>query len=204
LAGDAAGGPGGERELICAALIEAVASRGYGLTSVSHVIERAGVDQEVFDRHFASLEDCFSSAWDTVDAELRERMTAAFNGSGEWQDGLRGALGAGLDYLAADERRAKVYVAEAVYVSEELRDRQRDALVRLSEMVDRGRDGAPGSTRKLAGIAEAVAGAIWHRVQQLVQAGRSGELRQEVPRLMYVAVLPYRGAEAAEAELTRS
>jgi AcrR family transcriptional regulator len=204
LAGDAAGAAGDERELICAALIEAVASRGYGMTSVGHVIERAGVDQDAFDRHFAGLEDCFSSAWNAVDAELRGRMTAAFDRRGEWQDGLREAISAGLEYLAADESRAKVYVAEAVYVSEDLRDRQRDALVRLTRMVDLGRDGTPGSSRTLAGIAEAVSGAIWHRVQQLVQAGRSGELREEVPRLMYVAVLPYRGTAAAEAELTRS
>ena len=200
----AAGGAGDERELISAALVEAVASRGYGMTSVGHVIERAGVDQATFDRHFADLEDCFSSAWDAVDAELRGRMRDAFVRRSDWQDRLREALCAGLDYLAADESRAKVYVAEAVYVSEDLRDRQRDALVRLSTMVDLGRDGAPDSSRKLAGIAEAVSGAIWHRVQQLVQAGRSAELREEVPRLMYVAVLPYRGAAAAEAELSRS
>ncbi len=200
----AAGGARGERELISAALIEAVASRGYRMTSVSHVIERAGVGQEAFDRHFTDLEDCFSSVWDAVDAELRGRMAAAFARRTDWQDRLREALSAGLDYLAADESRAKVYVSEAVYVNEELRDRQRDALTRLSTMVDLGRDGAPGSSRTLAGIAEAVAGAVWHRVQQFVQAGRSAELREEVPRLMYVAVLPYRGAAAAEAELSRS
>jgi AcrR family transcriptional regulator len=204
LAGGAAGAAGGEREQICAALIEAVASRGYRMTSVGHVIERAEVDQDAFDRHFADLEDCFSSAWDAVDAELRGRMTAAFDGGGDWQDRLREALSAGLDYLAADEGRARIYVAEAVYVSEDLRDRQRGALARLSRMVDLGRDGAPEPSRTLAGIAEAVSGAIWHRVQQLVQAGRTVELREEVPRLMYVAVIPYRGAAAAEAELTRS
>lgn len=203
MAGDGAGAAGDEHELICAALIEAVASRGYGLTSVGHVIERAGVGQDVFDRHFADLEDCFSSAWDIVDAELRGRMSAAFARHGEWQDRLREALSAGLDYLAADESRAKVYVAEAVYVSEYLRDRQRDARVRLGRMVDLGRDGAPGPGPTPAGIAEAVSGAIWHRVHQLVLGGRSAELRAEAPRLMYVAVLPYRGTAAAEAELTR-
>jgi AcrR family transcriptional regulator len=199
----AAGGAEGERELICAALIDAVASRGYRSTSVEHVTERAGVDQVAFDRHFADLEDCFAGAWDAVDAELRGRMAAAFARRTAWQDRLREALSAGLDYLAADESRAKVYVAEAVYVSEDLRDRQRGALVRLSRMVDLGRDGAPGPGRTPDGIAEAVSGAIWHRVHQLVQAGRSAELRDETPRLMYVAVLPYRGTAAAEAELTR-
>jgi AcrR family transcriptional regulator len=195
---------GRERERLCAAVVEAVGGRGYQSTSVDRVVELAGVDHAAFARHFDSLEECFAAAWEHVDAEISRVMANAFDGSGDWQDGLRDALNAGLEYLAADERRARVYVAEAVYVSEELRDRQRDALGRLSTMVDRGRDGTSGPTRTLAGIAEAVSGAIWHRVQQLVQAGRSAELREEVPRLMYVAVLPYRGAAAAEAELTRS
>jgi AcrR family transcriptional regulator len=203
IAADGAG-EGGERELICAALIDAVASRGYRSTSVEHVIERAAVDQVAFDRNFAGLEDCFAAAWDAIDAELRRRMAAAFARRSDWQDRLRAAFSVGLDYLASDEPKARVFVAEAVYVSEDLRDRQRDALVRLCKMVDLGRHEAPESSRTQAGIAEAVAGAVWHRVQQLVQAGRGAELPHELPRLMYIAVLPYRGAAAAEAELTRS
>jgi AcrR family transcriptional regulator len=195
-------GSGPERERICAALIEAVAARGYQATSVDHVAERAGIDQDAFSRHFDSLEGCFAAAWRSVDAELSGRMAAAYGRRGDWQDGLRDALSAGLEYLASDDDRAKVYVTEALFVSEGMRDRQREALARLSSTVDLGRDeeGESGG-RTPPRISEAVSGAIWHRVQQLVQTGRGAELPDEVPRFMYVAVLPYRGAGAAESEL---
>jgi AcrR family transcriptional regulator len=198
-------GSGPERERICAALIEAVADRGYQSTSVDDVIERAGVDQDIFSQHFDCLEECFAAAWGGVDAEISDRMSTAYGRRGDWQDRLRDALSAGLEYLASDEDRAKVYVAEALYVSEGMRDRQREALTRLSSTVDLGRDAAGESGgRTPPGIAEAVSGAIWHRVQQLVQTGRGAELPDQVSRFMYIAVLPYRGAMAAEAELGRS
>jgi AcrR family transcriptional regulator len=193
-----------ERDRLCAALIEMVAKRGYQSTGVGHVVERAGVDAGAFARHFDSLEQCFAAAWESVDRELGARMRAAYGRRGDWQDRFRSALEAGLEYLASDESRARVYAAEVIFVSEEMRDRQRAALTRLSTTVELGRVAAGERDRTPAGIGEAVAGAIWHRVYQLIQAGRTTELPDEVPRFMYIAVLPYRGARAAEAELGRS
>jgi AcrR family transcriptional regulator len=200
---DSADGAGAERDRICAALTELVAARGYQSTSVDHVIELAGVERATFDRHFAGLEDCFAAAWDVVDAELRRRMAAAFRRRDDWQDRLRDAFLAGLTYLAADDSRARLYVAEVVYVNDRMRSRQRTALTRLTSTIDLGRAEAADAERTPAEIADAISGAIWHRVHQLVQAGRGTELPDEVPRFMYLAVLPYRGAAAAQAELAR-
>jgi AcrR family transcriptional regulator len=197
-------GSGVERDRIGAALIELVAARGYQWTNVDHVIEQAGVDRATFARHFESLEDCFVATWEGVDRELSRLMAAAFRRREDWQDRLRDALLAGLEYLAADESRARLYVAEVVYVSDRMRDRQRDTMTRLSSTIDLGRADAGNGGGAAPEIADAVAGAIWHRVHQLVQSGRGEELTEEVPRFMYIAVLPYRGAAEAEAELGRS
>ena len=197
-------GPGAERDRICAALTELVAERGYKWTNVDHVVERAGVDRATFAHHFETLEECFAAAWINVNAELSRRMASAFRRREDWQDRLRDALLAGLKFLAADEGRARLYVVEVVYVSDGMRDRQRDAMARLSSTIDLGRDESPGEDRVSPEISDAVAGAIWHRIHQLVQNGRVGELTGEVGRFMYIAVLPYRGAVEAEAELRRS
>lgn len=193
-------GSGAERDRISAALIELVAARGYQWTNIDHVVECAGVDRATFARHFESIEDCFGATWEGVDTELRRRMAAAFRRRDDWQDQLRDALLAGLEYLAADEARARLYVTEVVYVNDRMRDRQREAMTRLSSTIDLGRAEAPDADRAPE-ISDAISGAIWHRVHQLVQSGRGGELTEEVPRFMYIAVLPYRGAAEAEAEL---
>lgn len=201
MARDPVDGAEDERARICAALVEQVAARGYQSTTVDHVIELAGVEPAAFDRHFASVEECFVAAWESVDGELTGRMAAAFGRRATWRDRLRDALLAGLGYLAEDDSRARLYVAEVVYVSDGMRDRQRRSLGRLSATIDLGRGGEDGEERVSSEIADAVSGAIWHRVHQLIQTGRGADLPAELQRFMYIAVLPYRGAEAARAEL---
>jgi AcrR family transcriptional regulator len=197
-------GPGGERERIRAALIDVVAELGYRSADVELVLERAGVDRRVFDRHFESLEDCFAAAWGEIDAELSRRMAAAYRRGEDWPASLRAALLAGLAFLAENESRARLYVTEAAVAGDRMRERQRAALVRLSATIDLARTEGDGEDRAPPGIADAVCGAIWHRVQRLVRTGRVRELPDQVRGFMYVAVLPYRGAEPALEELGRA
>ncbi len=201
MARDSVDGAGDERARIRAALVELVAARGYQSTTVDHVIELAGVEPPAFHRHFASVEECFAATWEAVDRELTGLMAAAFGRRAAWRDRLRDALLAGLGYLAEDDSRARLYVAEVVYVSDEMRDRQRRSLGRLSATIDLGRGGEGGEEQVSSEIADAVSGAIWHRAHQLIQTGRGKDLPAELPRFMYIAVLPYRGADAAKAEL---
>ena len=149
MARDSVDGAGDERARIRAALVELVAARGYQSTTVDHVIELAGVEPAAFHRHFASVEECFAATWEAVDGELTGLMAAAFGRRARWRDRLRDALLAGLGYLAEDDSRARLYVAEVVYVSEEMRDRQRRSLARLSATIDLGRG---GEARRGAGV----------------------------------------------------
>jgi AcrR family transcriptional regulator len=190
----------GKRDRIRAAIVALAAERGYRATSIEHVMKRAGVDRVTFDHHFESLEECFSAAWDELDTDLRRSMEEAFASRDDWQDRLREALTTGMRFLAADEVRARFYISEVLVVDDRMRDRQNRAMDRLSLAIDLGREN-PGSDQPPLGVAEAISGAIWHRVHQLVQAGRTADLPDQVPRFMYLAVLPYRGADAAQAEL---
>jgi AcrR family transcriptional regulator len=192
-----------ERERICAAMIDVAADRGYEATNIGEIASRARVDRAAFERNFESLEDCFLAAWNAVDAELLESMERAFDSRLDWPDRLRAALSAGMEILAADERRARFYVSEVLRVDDRMRDHQILARERLSLAIDMGRED-PEPARPPDAVADAISGAIWHRVHQLLHSGRASELPAEVPRFMYLAVLPYRGPAAARAELDRS
>ncbi len=192
-----------ERDRICAAMVEQAAERGFKSAGIDDVVRAAGVDRAAFSRHFDSLEACFGAAWEEVDAELRSVMATAFERPGDWQDRLRDSFLAGMQFLAADEGRARFYIAEVLYVSDEMRDRQHAAMTRLALAIDGGREPADAD-RPPPGISNAISGAIWHRVHQLVGAGRGADLSAQVPRFMYLAVLPYRGSDAAQAELRRA
>ena len=178
-----------------------VAEYGFRAVTLDQVLLRADLDHAAFSRHFERLDQCFATIWSEVDNELAARMTAAFQAWTNWQDRLRAALLAGLVYMASEPDRARLYIDEAVYVDDALRDRQQAALSRLSEMIACGHEG--DSDRGTRYISEAICGAIWHRIQHYLRTGRGRDLPAEVPQLMYFAVLPYRGTDAAEAELRR-
>jgi AcrR family transcriptional regulator len=199
---EGAGHDPAERERICAAMIAVASDRGYEATNIGEIASRANVDRARFARHFESLEDCFLAAWNAVDAELLETMESAFESRLDWPGRLRAALSAGMEFLAANERRARFYVSEVLRVDDRMRDRQTRAGERLSLAIDIGRED-PGSAFAPEAVADAISGAIWHRVHQLLQSGRASDLPAEVPRFMYLAVLPYRGSAAARAELDR-
>jgi AcrR family transcriptional regulator len=196
-------GPRSERERIRSALVELVAAQGFAATSAEQVAQQAGVDPGGVERHFGSLEACFATVWDKVDAELSGRMAAAFGREGEWRERLRHALLAALRYLAAEPGPALLYISEALYVDERLRARRQTAVARLSSMIDLGQAAQPDSEPPPPRISEAISGAIWHRVNVLLRAGQAAELPGELPLFMYFAVLPYYGTSVAEGELRR-
>jgi AcrR family transcriptional regulator len=193
--------PSGERGEIRAALLGLVNDDGYSAVTLAGLLDRAAVDRSTFDRHFASLDDCFTATWEATDAELWDRMASAFAAAEPWRTGMRAALTAALVYLAEDAATARLYVAEVFFAGEAVRERRRATMERFAAMIDLGRGESPGASSMPAMVADGVAGGVWHCVYQLVAAGRSSELPAELPKLMYLVVLPYLGVRAAEEEL---
>src|SRR6516164_1797887 len=57
-----------QRVRMLAAMVQAVAEKGYARVAVTDVVERAGVSRKTFYEQFANKDDCFLAAYDaTVD-----------------------------------------------------------------------------------------------------------------------------------------
>jgi len=192
-----------DRRRICTALQELVGEVGYTALDAEAVCRRAEVEPVVFDRHFPSLDACFAAVWTSIDVQLSVQMRSGFTVPGGWRERMRNALGVGLRFLAEDEGRARLYLAEFHFAGDGVRIPRASALERLAGLIDRGRE-EPTAPERLPGtLAEAIAGGIWHRVADLVRAGRAAELPDELPNLMYFVVMPFLGREAAQEERTR-
>lgn len=195
-------GAGEESERLRAALRELVAERGIAGLAAAEVEARAGLAADALRRCFGDLDTCFASLWLEVDAALRDLVDAAFDGPGSWRERIRAALAAELDFLAADEARARLYVSEAVFVDDPVRSAHRAAMLRRIEMIDAGRQEATGPGASTV-VAEAVAGATWEHLNRRIRAGRAADLPGDLPELAYLTVMPYLGPEAAAEELRR-
>lgn len=196
-------GPRGQRPAIRKALIQLVGESGYLATDADQVAKRAGLTGAEFFSQFGDLEACFAAVWSEIDLELAGAMSTAFAAFSGWQSQLRAAMSAGLHYLTMDEARARLYVIEAAFVSETVRELQSAAISRLRLTIDLAREEPCSTSRAPRHISDAITGAIVQRVHHLIRVGCASDLSAELPTLMYLAVLPFRGTDAAEAELSQ-
>ena len=189
------------RSAIESALVALVGEHGIRATTVEELCERAGVERAAFDARYADLEDCFCQAFERLGEEFLVRTTAAFDAKLGWRDQLRALACAFLAYLQEDADRARLTVVEALFAGERaqlIRDR---IFGTLYVFIDRGRQEMEDPEALSFATAESVGGAIFNQMRIEIEAGRLGTIEELVPRMMYTAVLPYLGPEAAREEL---
>ncbi len=195
-----------QRERLIAAMLKAASELGYRSTNVQDVIERAGVSRPTFYEHFANKEDCFLAAFDTSAQRLKERVAAAFNQGGDvWRDRLRFGMEALLQFACTEPDTARTLIvearagsADAVLRRVELLDALADCLdTQARELLPYGRSFSPTTATGVVGGIEAL---LYARLCK----GEYEGLEPLLPSLMYFAVLPYEGHQAASEELALS
>ena len=114
---------------------------------------------------------------------------------------LRAGLGALLDFLDAEPAVARALIVEVHPAGEEAVAKHTDALARSHAFFDLARM-EPGASEAVPAITpEAIASGIHVILHSRLAAGDRNHFRRLLPELMYIAVLPYFGGDAARAEM---
>lgn len=180
-------------------MLEAVGAHGYEQTSVQDAITKAGLERQAFYDDFEGKEDCYVQAidvgWDWLEMAMRD-------GSGErftWREQLRGALGGLLSFLEEQPEIGRALLVEVHAAGAQALEKRTAAMARAAKMVDRAREESGGLAPAIS--AEAVVAGILAVLHTRLSARRTEDFSTLLPELMYLAVLPYFGAEAAAAEM---
>lgn len=189
------------RKRIAAALVELVAEQGLEATTVAMVCARAGVDRDGFDRHFHGKEDCFLRTLDEVAAVFCARATGAYAGPRIWHDRVWAAAWAAMRFLQEDPARARFLVVGVNGAGSRAQARRDRVLQAIADLVDAGRHELPDPGSVSRSTAEMVTGAIYGTVMSKVSAGALERREDFLSELVYMAMMPYLGARAAEDEL---
>jgi len=191
-----------ERDRLRDALVDLCFERGFHNLELWALFQRAGLDRAAFDRHFTDLEDCFFVVFEAEVDRYRRECAPAPEEFAEWRERVRATLYALFRFLAADRRRARFVVVDSQVAGERTRLLTGQLIEALFDLVDEGRAELENPGALTRATAESVGGGILNQVYAAVaRPGRLPPEEELVPELMYCAVLPYLGAEAALEEL---
>jgi AcrR family transcriptional regulator len=190
-----------QRERLIAGLAEAIAENGYSGTTIAHITRHAAVSRRTFYEHFSSKDECFVAAYDTVMAELRERVSAAFEAADDWPHAVKAGIGAMLGFLSAEPHLARLCMVEALVAGPVVVERYDAAIQSFVPYFQSGREGRPPEVlaRLSPTTEEALVGGMVSLISRRIIAGKAEELEELLPDLVEFTLTPYVGsAEAAE------
>jgi AcrR family transcriptional regulator len=190
-----------QRERLIAGLAEAVAENGYGGTTIAHITRHAAVSRRTFYEHFASKDECFVAAYDTVMVELSERVGQAFEEEEEWPRAVKAGIRAMLGFLAAEPNLARLCIVEALVAGPAVVERYDAAIQSFVPYFRSGREGrSPEVLSRLSPTTEeALVGGMMSLISRRIIAGKTMELESLLPDLVEFTLSPYLGgAEAAK------
>jgi AcrR family transcriptional regulator len=167
------------------------------------VIAIAGVSRRTFYDHFANKEEAFLAAYELVLDQLLSGVTSAFATGETWPSRVRRGLAAFLNLLAAEPVLAQVCVVEALAAGPRALQRRSAAMEAFQALLQPPPDD-PLTTSVAPPVAvEAIVGGIYEVIYSRVTTNRTAELPSLLPSLLHSALLPFVGAEIAEAEYQR-
>jgi AcrR family transcriptional regulator len=192
-----------QRERLLAAMLRATAELGYREVSVQDVLDRAGVSRPTFYEHFENKEACFLAAFDNAATRLRERLEAAAEDSEGWRRRFRLSLEELLRFVSEDPDAAMTLIVDARAACPPALERRDELLDHFASCLDtqvRAETDEPPSAIAAAGIIGGIEALLYARLNR----GEADDVQSLLPSLMYFAVLPYEGHEAASEELAVS
>jgi AcrR family transcriptional regulator len=189
-----------KRQQILQGMLEAVGRDGYDSTSVRTVLDHTGAYRQAFYDNFADKDDCYLAAFDLGVARLEALLVAAAASKESWLEQLRAGLGALLDFLDTEPDVGRALIVEVHAAGEEGMRRRTDAMRRIAEFVDRGRDEAGAETPPPI-AAEGIVAGIHAVIHARLSTKEDDGYRDLLPDFMYFAAMPYFGAEVADAEM---
>jgi AcrR family transcriptional regulator len=192
----------GKQQRILQGMLIAVGTQGYERATVQDAISAAGAYRQAFYDSFRDKEDCYLQALDAGSAWIELAMREEAAGAATWRGQLRGALAGLLRFIDEQPAIGRALLVEVHAAGAAAVEKRAEAMERASSAVDLARKECGGGAPAIS--AEAVVAGILAVLHSRLSAHKTSGFAELLPELMYLAVLPYFGADVASAEMRTS
>jgi len=189
----------GKHQRILQGMLEAVGTQGYEQATVQDAIAAAGIYRQAFYDSFRDKEDCYLQALEAGSAWVELAMREEAAGETTWRGQLRGALTGLLGFLDRKPAMGRALFVEVHAAGPLAVQKRTEAMERASAAMDLAREESDGGAPAIS--AEAVAAGILAVLHSRLAENQTSGFTRLLPELMYLAVLPYFGADVASVEM---
>jgi AcrR family transcriptional regulator len=186
---------------IAAAVMAVIHERGYRQATVAEFTRRAGITQAEFDLRFEGKHDVALRVFEAYIDDFVARIRGAFETSADWPENLRAAAYETVRWITGYPEAAWFGMVGVLEAGDMALVRREEVFKWCASLIDRGRAVAadPAAVPRSAPLM--AIGAIVEMLRRQQEGSLIADPVATVPRLMYGAVRPYLGEEAARREL---
>jgi AcrR family transcriptional regulator len=192
------------RERILVAMAEVVAKRGYQGATIERIVKRAGVSRATFYEHFDNREDCMLAGFEDAALQLQQRMEVAAAEIADWPGQVRAALGAFLEYAAANPALARTCIVESATAGPAAMERYERALQTFVPLFRAGREVEEATGELPDELEDLIIGGLVWMVHQRLLRNEIDEIPELLPTMLEFALVPYMGEKRAAAVVAQA
>ena len=193
-----------ERERLLKAMLSELDERGYGGMRVDYALSEAGVSRADFEAEFIDKDACLFAAYAQLTERLARKTSEGCALDAEWPERVRRGLEALLEELAAAPAMARVAIQGFPSIGPEARARYQDFVEGFAPLLREGRKFAEPGAEPPHWVEMFAVGAAEAIIFEEIGAGRAEQLPALGPAILFSALTPFLGPEAALAEMRRA
>jgi AcrR family transcriptional regulator len=182
-----------QRQRILDAMIECCAEKTFTATTITDVVAEARISRTTFYKHFEDKRACFDAALIYCGETLHETAGGAHDPDDSPAEATRKATAAVVETLAQKPGLAQLLSGDAIAVEPRVVERFREATIPALEALW-GQNGDRVDTLTDPRLAFGQAQVL---ILNQIAAGKAKRLPDLLPELVYLAVCPFGGHEAA-------
>jgi AcrR family transcriptional regulator len=186
---------------IATALFAVMRECGYGATTVEELLDRSAMSSAEFEGNFGGKADLTLRVFDVYIVDFKERVGRAYESAPTWPDDMRAAAYETARWLLDHPDAAWFGMVGALEAGEMALVRREETFKWAATLIEAGREVAPDPAAVPAAAPLIAMGAIVETLRRQQEGSVSEDVVEAVPKMMYAAVRPYLGEEAARREL---
>jgi len=183
-------------ERLLRALAAVVAEKGYPETTITEIIERAGMSYRAFYERFENKEDAIVAALDVGSLQMLAAAMPAFRWAKDWAHAVQGTQEAMFLYGVQEPEYARLGAVEMYAAGKRALEQRERVTEGMEALLATGYEIAPDVPPITA---EAIGGALYSLFYDHVKQKGPERLAELVPWTVYVTLTPFIGAEEAYA-----